>query len=327
MDTKRVFSRGKRTMHTKLALLALSVSLPAAAQQHRVLVGFPPGGVIDLQARAVAERLREVTGQPFIVETRAGATGRIAVGALLQSKADGNTLLVTPDSHLTIYPHLVRKRPYSLADFAPVAHAGDYRMALAVSPTVPAADLRSFIAWTQKQAGNVGYGTPGAGGTPHFYGVLLGQVTGARLTHVPYKGTGPAINDLVGGHVPAAVVPLGSLLPNAKSGKLRILGNSGEGRSPAAPDVPTFRELGYPALSDAGWYVLLTPAGTPPDMVRRYNDVVVQMLQTPEMAKRMREWQLDTRKLTAAQVTDMIRADSERWAAVVKSSGFTPASD
>ena len=316
-----------------VSTLALSVGLLAgttcvvAQTQYRILVGYPPGGVQDQQARVLADRLREATGRPFIVETRAGASGQLAVDTLLQSPADGATLLMTTDSNVSIYPHTVRKPTYTPDDFAPVSHTGDYRMALAVGTAVPATDVRSFIAWTQGPAGPAGYGTPGAGSILHFYGVLLAQATGARLTHVAYKGTGPAIADLVGGHVPVAVVPLGSLLPHAKAGKVRVLGQTGDGRSAEFSDIPTFRELGYSTLSASGWYGLFARGGTPADLVRRYHEVVQQSLRTPELTKRMRDWQLERRELTPAQFMDLVRADTERWAPVIKSSGFTAGSE
>jgi tripartite-type tricarboxylate transporter receptor subunit TctC len=316
------------SIHRPLALcgalffIALFCAASAQAQTYRVLVGYPPGGVQDQQARVLAEKLREGTGHAFIAETRAGATGQLAVDELLRAPADGLTLLMTTDSNVAIYPATVKKRSYTPADFAPIAHTGDYRMALAVGTGVPVSDLKSFVTWSQGAAGPVGYGTPGAGSILHFYGILIAQVTGARLTHVPYKGTGPAITDLTGGHVPAAVVPLGSLLPHAKAGKVRILGQTGDGRADAS-DVPTFRELGFGQLAASGWYGLFARAGTPPEVVSRYHDIVVKSLGSPEGAKRMRDWQLEPRSLTPAQFMDLVRADTQRWAAVVKASGFT----
>jgi tripartite-type tricarboxylate transporter receptor subunit TctC len=222
-------------MFVSVAALALagvslaSASFPAAAQtQYRILVGYPPGGVQDQEARIFADKLREATGRPFVVETRTGAAGQLAAEALLLAAPDGAPLLMTADSNISVYPHTVKKAAYSpLIDFVPIAHTGDYRIALAVGTAVPANDLRAFINWTQAQPGPSGYGTAGAGTNLHFYGVLLGQTTGARMSHVAYRGTGPAIIDLVAGHIPAAVLPLGSLLPHVKAGKIRVLGQTG----------------------------------------------------------------------------------------------------
>src|SRR4051812_4758888 len=184
-----------------IALLALLyAALPASAQtQYRILVGYPPGGVQDQQARLFAEKLKEATGRPFIVETRAGASGALAAEALVAGPADGATLLMTADSNVSVYPHTVKKPRYlPVNDFAAVAHTGDYRISIAVGTAIPARDLNAFVAWTKTQPGPVGYGTAGAGTNLHFQGVLISQVTGAHLNHIGYKGTGPAIVDLVG---------------------------------------------------------------------------------------------------------------------------------
>lgn len=310
------------------SLLAASV-LPASAQTSwRILVGYPPGGVQDQQARLFAEKLKEATGRPFIVETRAGASGALAAEALVAAPADGATLLMTADSNVSVYPHIVRKPRYlPVDDFAAVAHTGDYRIALAVANSVTARDLNSFVAWSKSQPGGAAYGTAGAGTNLHFQGVLIAQLTGARMSHVPYKGTGPAIIDLVGGHVPAGVLPLGSLVPHARAGKLHVLAQTGEGRSPSFADVPSFKELGYPALSFSGWYGLFARAGTPPDLVRRYNEVVLQSLRTPELKERMRGWELDIRELSPAQFQALVKEDTERWGPVIRGSGFTPESE
>ena len=311
-----------------LFCLLLASSLPASAQTSwRVLVGYPPGGVQDQQARYIADRLREATARPFVVETRAGAAGQLAVDALIAAPADGATLLMTADSNISVYPHIVKKPSFSLADLAPVAHTGDYRIAFAVGQAVPASDLRAFVEWTKGQPGPVGYGTAGAGTNLHFHGLLIAQATGARLNHVGYKGTGPAIVDLVGGHVPAGVLPLGSLVPHAKAGKLRVLAQTGDNRSPSFPDVPSFSELGQPALSFSGWYGLFAKAGTPADTVRRYNDLWLQALRTAELRDRMRAWQLDSRELSPQQFQSHVKADTDRWGPVIRASGFTAGSE
>ena len=315
-----------------LALVAASLAgapVPAAAQtQYRILVGYPPGGVQDQQARIFADKLREATGRPFVVETRTGAAGRLAAEALLLAAPDGATLLMTADSNISVYPHTVKKAAYSpLSDFVPIAHTGDYRIALAVGTAVPADDLHTFIKWTQAQPGPSGYGTAGAGTNLHFYGVLLAQATGARMSHVSYRGTGPAIIDLIAGHIPAAVLPLGSLLPHAKAGKIRVLGQTGDNRSPSLPDVPSFKERGYPALSFSGWYGLFARAGTPADIVDRYNEIVVRALRTPELKERMRVFELDIRELSPQQFLAMVKADTERWGPIIRRSGFTAGSE
>lgn len=308
--------------------LAGASTLAAAQTQYRILVGYPPGGVQNLQARIFADKLSEATGRTFVVENRTGAAGQLAAEALKAAAPDGATLLMTADSNISAYPHTVKKPAYiPLTDFVPIAHTGDYRIALAVGNAVPANDLRSFINWTKAQPGATGYGTAGAGTSLHFYGVLLAQATGASMTHVPYRGSGPAIVDLIAGHVPAAVLPLGSLLPHAKAGKIKVLGQSGENRSPSLPEAPSFKELGFPMLAVSGWYGLFAPAGTRPDIVDRYNEVVLQALRTPELKERMRGFELDIRELSAQEFLAMVKTDTERWGPIIRASGFTASSE
>jgi tripartite-type tricarboxylate transporter receptor subunit TctC len=306
-----------------LACGALAAS-PVFAQQYRVLVGYPPGGVQDQSARIFAEKLREATGRPFIVETRAGNTGQIAIDTLLSAPADGATVLMTADSNVTVWPHTFKKPPYGPGDFAAIAHSGDYRLALAVGAAVPASDIKSFVAWSKTQSGGVSYGTAGAGSVLHFQGVLISQATSAPMTHVPYKGTGPAVVDLVAGHLPAVVLPLGPLVPHVKAGKIKVIAQTGAERSAILPSVPSFREIGYPTLSASGWYGLVGRAGMPAELVQRYNDILVRAMRTPELREKItRDFQLDVRYLTAEQFQQHIREDHERWSPIIRSSGFT----
>lgn len=318
----------KHLLNILVVLTATHCNLANAQSVWRILVGYPPGGVQDQQARLFAEKLREATGRPFIVETRAGAAGQLAVDTLATSPTDGATLLMTADSNISVWPHTVRKPAYlPVNDFAGVAHTGDYRIALAVAANTPVKDLAGFVAYSKTQPGPVGYGTAGAGTNLHFHGVLISQITGARMNHVPYKGTGPAIVDLTGGHVPAGVLPLGSLAPHARAGKLHVIAQTGDGRSTSFPEVPSFKELGHAALSFSGWYGLFARAGTSPEVIRRYNEVVVQSMKTTELRDKMRTWELDIRELTPAQFQALVREDTERWGPVIRASGFTASSE
>jgi tripartite-type tricarboxylate transporter receptor subunit TctC len=324
---KCLFSAGAPTVLAAFALATAAV--PAAAQtQNRVIVGYPPGGALNAVARLLADRLSEATGRPFVVENRAGAAGTIGAAALKGAPADGSTLLMAPDSNISVYPHTVRKPTYlPLNDFVGIAHTGDYRIALAVNNTVPANDLRSFIALTKAQPGATGYGTAGAGTNLHFYGVLMGQVTGANINHVPYRGTGPAVVDLVAGHLPATVLPIGAMMPHYKAGKIKFLAQTGDSRSATLPETPTFKELGYPALAFSGWYGMFAPAGTPADIVNRYHDVIAKAFRTPEMKERMLGFELEVRDLSAAEFQAFVKADTERWGPIIRNSGFTASSE
>ncbi len=306
-----------------------SLTPPAAAQtSNRIIVGYPPGGSLDAMARVLAERFSEGTGRNFVVENRSGAAGVIGAELLKSAPGDGTTLLLAPDSNISVYPHTVKKAAYlPLQDFVGIAHTGDYRIALAVHPSVPANDLRSFLAWTRTQPAPVGYGSAGAGTNIHFYGALLTQVSGANMIHVPYRGTGPALLDLVAGHLPSAVLTLGGMLASAHAGKIRILGQTGEGRSQSLPDVPSFKELGFPMLATSGWYGLFGPANLRPELVQRYNELVTRAIRTPEVRERMRSFELEPREFTPETFQVMVRADTERWGPIIRGSGFTAASD
>ena len=241
---------------------------------------------------------------------------------------DGSLVLIAPDSNISVYPATVTKPAYApLQDFVAIAHTGDYRIALTVHPSVPARDLKSFVAWTKSQPDAVGYGTAGAGTNLHFYGALFAQVSGANMKHVPYRGSGPAVIDLIAGHIPAVMLPFGSQLANFKAGRLRMLAQTGENRAASAPDVPSFKELGYPMLAFPGWYGIFAPAATPAELVNRYNDVIVKAIRTPEVRERMRAVELEPREMSAAEFQAFVKADTERWAPIIKASGFTPGAE
>lgn len=315
-------------MHRLFTLAALALGASGALAQSRIIVNYPPGGGLDATARMLAEKLTEGTGRSFVVENRTGAAGTIGAAALKGGPTDGSLLLFAPDSNISVYPHTVKNPSYvPLRDFVGVAHGGNYRIGLAVANAVPSRDLREFVAWSKAQPAAVGYGTAGAGTNLHFLGTLIVQVTGANMTHIPYRGTIPALTDLVAGHVQAAVLPLGSMLGHMRSGKLRFLGQTGDDRSASAPDAPTFKEAGYPALSISGWYGLFAPVGTPADVLNRYNEVVVKAIRTPDGRDRLRKYELDPREMSATEFQAMVKADTERWEPIIRSSGFTPGAE
>lgn len=309
-------------------VLAVVANVAFAQPSGRMVVPYPPGGSLDAMGRFVAGKLTEATGRSFVVENRAGAAGIIGSASLKGGPADGSLVLLAPDSNISVYPATVVKPAYlPLVDFVALAHSGDYRIALAVNPGVPANDLKAFVAWTKTQPGVVGYGTAGAGTNLHFYGALLAQVSGANLKHVPYRGSIPALTDLVAGHISAVMLPFGSQLGHARGGKIRLLAQTGEDRAASMPEVPSFKELGYPMVSVPGWYGFFAPAGTPPDVVNRYNDIIVKALRTPEARERMKTLEIEPREMSAPQFQDLVKADTARWAPIIKASGFTPGAE
>jgi tripartite-type tricarboxylate transporter receptor subunit TctC len=309
-----------------LAIVSILISASAAAQTRQaahMLVGYPPGGAVDVLGRVFAEPMGEALGRPVVVENRPGAVGQIAAEALKGAAPDGNTLMLAPDATVIFRPQTLAKPPYDpLADFAPVAHTGRWNFALAIQAELRLKTLPEYIAWVKADAGRAVFASSGAGGSTHFFGVLLGQTEGIALEQVPYKGTGPAILDVVAGHIPATIQPLGTLLAQAKAGKLVVLGMSGRERSAGAPEVPTFAELGLPALTADAWFGIFAPAATPAGTVTKLNAAFVQAMRTEGVRDRMRGLDLEVREMSPAEFAGVVRADYARWGPVIRASGF-----
>jgi tripartite-type tricarboxylate transporter receptor subunit TctC len=314
----------RRQIHAAIAALALGAACgtPQAQTVGRIISGYPAGGAIDQLARVFAEEIGKGMGKTYIVETRAGAGGQIAADTLKAATPDGNTLMIAAASNMTVYPHTVRKPSYELKDFVPVAIAGEYDTGLAVKLDPLAGDFKGFLAQAKANVVMASYATPGAGSMPHFYGMLLSQATGLPFKHIPYRGTGPAINDVVAGHVGSVLSPVGTLVPQAKAGNIRMVATTGTRRSRQMPDVPTFRELGYPQLEASTWFGLFVPAGTPPQVVARLNEIAVKAVQTPAVRDRLLALDVEPREMSQAEFASRVRAESEQWGKVVKASGF-----
>jgi tripartite-type tricarboxylate transporter receptor subunit TctC len=309
-------------------LLALGVVLVAAAQAQsekpvRIVVGFPAGATLDSLARQVAEKLRVSLNQPVIVENRTGAAGRLAAEFVKSQPGDGLTLLMTPVANMAIMPHSHKGLRYDpFRDFVPVAHVANFQIAFAVGPAVPSQTLRDYVALVKKdpKAGN--YASAAAGSIPHFLGVMFARTAGIELTHVPYKGTAPALTDLVGGQIAAAVMTVPDIAQLQRAGKVRALAVAGAKRSAALPDVPTFREQGY-ELEGSGWYAVFAPASTPKETVDRLSRLVAQATQTPEVRAFIEKGGMEATGTTPAELAAILKADYDRWGPVIKASGFT----
>jgi tripartite-type tricarboxylate transporter receptor subunit TctC len=236
----------------------------------RIVSGFPPGGTIDVLARRTADKLRGNYAASMLVENKPGAAGQIGILAVKDANPDGSAMLLTPSSMLSIYPYTYPKLQYKLDDVAPVSLGGYINHGIAVGPGVPASvkTLKDFLAWAKANDAKANFGSPGAGSMPHMIGILLGKFTGVDLKHIPYRGTVPGVNDLLGGQISSFCGPTGDYLPHVKTGKLRVLAISGKGRSPFLPDAPTLRELGHP-LTVREWYGFFLPGKATPEVVRR----------------------------------------------------------
>lgn len=308
-----------------LAALFTLVALAAHAQTPlRMLSGFPPGGNVDALARLVAERLSGALGRPVIVESKPGAAGQLAAEALKAALPDGNTLMLAPDAAMVVRPQTLKVPLYDpRTDFAAVALTGSQPYGFAIAAALPPTDLAALASWAKANPLAATFASAGQGGVTHFAGLLIAQALGAELRQVPYKGSGPAIADVVAGHAATTVQPLGTLFQQARAGKLRILAITGAKRSPAVPAVPTFPELGHATLDFTGFFGVFAPAGTPAPTVQRLNELINQALRSPEMRERMKNLDLDPQELSPEAFAALVKAAYERWTPVIKASGFT----
>ena len=303
--------------------LARAQGLPERAT---ILAGFAPGGTVDVTARRVADKLRDTLAKVVVVENRAGAGGQIALSALKTAPADGLTLLVTPMSMLGIYPHTYKKLPYDpVADFQPVSQAVRFDFGFAVGPMVPAGvkTLTDFVAWCKANPRDANFGSPAAGSVPHFTAELFGRAAGIDLKHVPYRGTQPAITDLIGGTVAAVSGPVGEFLQHLPGGKVRLLATSGAARSKFAPAVPTYAEQGFKDIVFDEWFGIFMPAKVPADALNRAASALRGALAAPDLVDALASMGLEARPSTPAELAALLKKDSERWAPLIKSIGFT----
>lgn len=323
--------------HLLLALGALGAfaAAPRAALAQaplpdtaRILTGFPPGGTLDVIARRLADKLRGTLARTVLVENKPGAGGRLAVDDLRRSAADGSTLLVTPASMITLYPHLYPKLSYGLDDVAPVCGATTVVFGLAVGPAVPASvhTLKDFLDWARANPAKASFGSPGAGSPPHYLGALLEKESGVALNHVPYRGTVPGVQDTLGGQIASFSGPIGDYLPHVKTGRLRVLATSGAVRSRFLPEVPTFTELGLKALEQVEWYGFFLPGKAAPELVVRHAAALRAAMTAPDMAEALAPFGLEVAATPTAQLARAVRDEHAAWAPVVRRVGFTPES-
>lgn len=305
-----------------------SAQASEALETLRILSGFPPGGTVDVVARRVADKVRGSLAKVTLVENKPGAGGRLAVDELKRSKNDGSSLLLTPAAMITLYPHLYPKLPYGIEDVTPVCGATSVVFGLAIGPAVPPTvkTLKDYLAWAKSSPGKANYGSPGAGSPPHFVGALLEKETGIEMGHVPYRGTIPGIQDLLGGQVASFVGPIGDYLPHVKTGKLRVLATSGPKRSRFLPDVPTFTEQNLKALEQVEWYGFFLPGKASPELVQRYATAIRAAMNTPDTAEAMATYGLEVATSSPAELAKAVKDENLAWGPIVKRIGFTPES-
>ena len=290
----------------------------------RVIVPSAPGGGTDISARILAPQLTAFLGQQVIVENRAGAGTMIGGEAVARATPDGYTLLMGI-STLAINPAMYKKVPYdALKDFAPVSQAVALSNVLVVHPSLPVRNLKEFIALVKARPGQVNFASAGVGTSPHLSMELFLVLAKLNMLHVPYKGSGPGVTDLVAGHVPAMMPNMLSAQPHIKSGRLRAMGVTGTKRAPGADDIPTIAEAGVPGYEAVQWYGLLAPAATSRDIVTKLHAGVVRALQNPEVRQRLLNDGAEPVGSSPEEFASYLRAETVKWAKVVQAAGIKP---
>ena len=304
------------------AALAQTAKYPA--RPVRLVVPFAAGGTNDILGRIVAEKLAEKFGQPFVADNRAGANTVVGSEIVARATADGHTLLIVSAS-IAVNPSLVRALPYdTLRDFAPIGMVAGGPYLMVIHPAVPAKTVGEFIAWVKSQQGKVNYASTGTGSPPHLAAELLKITAGIDMQHIPYKGGGAALPDLIAGRVSMFFGSIATLRPHVDSGRLRAVGMTTAQRSAAMPDVPTFIESGLVAYEVNGWYGLLTTGKTPRAIVERLSATLRQILNDPETRAQFVKNGLDPAPGSADEFARLLSAEIVKWASVVKAAGIKP---
>ena len=323
----------RRQFIQSAAALGAAGSFPFAAfaqafDQVKIINGFPAGGTADATSRRIGERMGNsaYTKNAAVVENKPGAGGRIACEVVKAANPDGSTLLLTPYSMMSIYPHIYKTLSYDpFKDFVPVSIAAIMTHALSVGPMVPASvkTVKDFLAWAKANPDKANYGSPAAGSTPHFLAALLGLNTGTDIKHIPYRGSAPAVADMLGGTLASTSTPTGDALANHRAGKVRILATSGAQRTPFTPDVPTYAEQGFADLTTEEWFGFYAPARTPANVVANANAAIQAALKDRSVIDSLALMGLVAQGSTPAEMDRSQKAELQRWGPLVKKVGFT----
>src|SRR5512134_1973497 len=269
-----------------------------------MVVGFAPGGGTDSVARVVAKKMGESIGQTVVVENKAAAGGTVATHQVAKSAPDGYTILLGSIGAIAVWPHLNPKLPYDpMRDLAPITMAVEFPNVIVVNSTLPVKTLAEFVEAAKAKPGTIGYGSSGVGGIGHLAGALLALTAGIDIVHVPYKGGGPAMQDLLGGQIPAMVATPVTALPHIKAGKIRALATTGAARPALMPDVPTVAESGYPGYEATNWYAYYAPAGTPKDVLARLHKEIVDALNAPDVREQLDRQGVEAKPGTPEELT------------------------
>jgi tripartite-type tricarboxylate transporter receptor subunit TctC len=306
------------------AFVIFSGALPAQgypAKPIRVVVPYAPGGATDLTARLVGQKMQEAMKQNVLVDNRPGAGGVIGTDIVAKAAPDGYTVLIAVPAEIAILPHL-QKMPYNVArDLAPVSLAAVTPLILVVHPSLPVRSVKELIAFARARPGQLSYASAGTGGVQHLSGELLKVTMKLDMAHVPYKGAGPVMPDLIGGHVPMFFSGMPPAMPHVKAGKLRALAVTTTRRSPAAPDVPTMAEAGVPGFDISNWFAYFVPSGTPAEVISRLNSEVNRGLKQPDVREKLANVGAETVGTSPEELAKFVRSETEKFARLVKLSG------
>ncbi|MBV8030273.1 MAG: tripartite tricarboxylate transporter substrate binding protein [Betaproteobacteria bacterium] len=317
----------RRLLSVLLTLLPLvAAAEPFPSRPLKWIVPFPPGGPTDSFSRPVAQKLSEVLGQPVVVENIAGAGASIGIDRLAKSPPDGYTVALATTGTHAINPHLYGKRlPYdALEDFTPLTLGVRYVNVLVINPSVPANTVGELVAYAKANPGKVSFGSAGNGSSNHLSGEVLKYVTGAPMEHVPYKGSAPALGDVMAGNLTFMFDILITALPQARAGRVRALAVTSAKRSPFAPDIPTMAESGVKGYSEAGsdlWFGIVAPAGLPKEVTSKLNQALVTALRSPEIRQRISAQSFELWTSTPGEFAQVIRTDYEKWGRIVRAAG------
>jgi tripartite-type tricarboxylate transporter receptor subunit TctC len=309
-----------------LASIGESVMAQVATENLKIVTGFPAGGTSDNICRRVATRLTGTYATNAVVENKTGAGGQIAIQFVKTQPADGSVLLQSPTSMFSIYPHIFSKLPYDpVADVTPVSLGCVFDFGFAVGPLVPASvkNVNDFVAWAKANPTQANFGSPAAGSTPHFVGALLGLKAGIELKHAAYRGTQPALQDMMGGQIAAVSGPIGDITQHLTSGKVRVLATSGAKRNRFMPEAPTFAEQGFRDLTHSEWFAFFLPPKATQDVVTKMNTALKATLANKDVIDGLATFGLESMSCTPAELADLLKKDTIKWAPIVKAIGFT----
>lgn len=311
-----------------LAMLALAGAVHAQGFPARAVtltVGFAPGGGTDTAARIIAQKLSENIGQSVVVDNRAGAGGNIAAQHIANAPPDGYTIHLTSVGPMAVSPHMVKNLPYDpKRDIAPITMGVIFPNVMVIGLHVPAKNLAEFVALAKEKPGKLSYGSSGIGGAGHLAGELFKQRAGIDIVHVPYKGGGPAMTDLIGGRIDMYPGVPSTVQPFIESNKVRAIATTGARRSPSLPNVPTVAESGYPGFEAVNWYAFVAPGRTPVDILDFWNREIVKVLNDPKVKAELAKHGLDPAPGSREELASYIERENEKWSKVVREAKITP---